>query len=151
MWLVLDTQAGIHHEQPHIQNVDWLDGVIFRRKPQIRYSPFNDGIWRYNCRLFGTLFYSKAEGVGLVSAGQVFTVISAERSDRQENKILETLAFVSDSGRLSLAGVVEAQAKFLPVGSSVILITPSVKSGGYAGGGRTPKEKFTSLGHPYDG
>jgi uncharacterized protein (DUF58 family) len=65
--------------------------------------------------------------VGFVSAGQVFTVIPAERSDRQENKILETLAFVKDSGQLSLAGVVAAQVKFLPIGSSVILITPSTK------------------------
>jgi uncharacterized protein (DUF58 family) len=57
----------------------------------------------------------------------VLTIIPAERSERQENKILETLAFVKDSGKLSLAGVVEAQAKFLPIGSSVILVTPSIR------------------------
>jgi uncharacterized protein (DUF58 family) len=126
VWLVLDTQAGIHHEQPHVQNVDWLDGVIFRRKPQIDLPP---STMEYGVTITASLahyFIQQRRAIGLVSEGQVLTVIPAERSDRQENKILETLAFVSDSGRLPLAGVVEAQAKFLPVGSSVILITPSV-------------------------
>ncbi len=127
VWLILDTQAGIHFENPHIQNVDWLDGVIFRRKPTIEISP---STLEYGVTIAASLahyYINKRKAVGLVSAGQVLTVISAERSDRQENKILETLAFVDDSGKVSLAGVVEAQAKFLPIGSSVILITPSVR------------------------
>ena len=127
VWLVLDTQAGIHFENPHTQNVDWLDGVIFRRKPQFEIPP---STLEYGVTIAASLahyYIQKRRAVGLVSAGQVLTIISAERSERQENKILETLAFVNDSGKLSLAGVVEAQAKFLPIGSSVILITPSIR------------------------
>jgi uncharacterized protein (DUF58 family) len=127
VWLVLDTQAGIHFENPHTQNVDWLDGVIFRRKPQFEIPP---STLEYGVTIVASLahyYIQKRRAVGLVSSGQVLTIISAERSDRQENKILETLAFVNDSGKLSLAGVVEAQAKFLPIGSSVILVTPSIR------------------------
>jgi uncharacterized protein (DUF58 family) len=126
VWLLLDTQAGIHHELPHEANVDWLDGVIFRRKPKIEIPP---STLEYGVSISASLahyFIQKRRAVGFVCAGQVLTVIPAERSDRQENKILETLAFVKDSGQLSLAGVVAAQAKFLPIGSSVILITPSI-------------------------
>jgi uncharacterized protein (DUF58 family) len=128
VWLVLDTQSGIHHELPFEAKVDWLDGVIFRRKPKIDISP---STLEYGVSISASLahyYIQQRRAVGLVSAGQVLTVIPAERSDRQENKILETLAFVKDSGQLSLAGVVAAQAKFLPIGSSVILITPSVKA-----------------------
>jgi uncharacterized protein (DUF58 family) len=126
VWLVLDTQSGIHYELPHVQKADWLEGAIFRRRPQVDLPPSSLEYGVTVCASLAHHFIQKRRAVGLVSAGQVFTVISAERSDRQENKILETLAFVSDSGKLSLAGLVSAQAKFLPVGSSVILITPSV-------------------------
>jgi uncharacterized protein (DUF58 family) len=126
VWVVLDTQAGIHYELPYDPKVDRLDGVIFKRKPIIEVAP---STMEYGVSIAASLahyFIQQRRAVGFVAAGQVLTVISAERSDRQENKILETLAFVKDSGQLSLAGVVAAQAKFLPIGSSVILITPSV-------------------------
>jgi uncharacterized protein (DUF58 family) len=127
VWIVLDTQTGIHHEMPHEEKVDWLDGVIFRRKPQIDLPPSS---LEYGVAIAASLahFYIRQRrAVGFVAAGQVLTVITAERSDRQENKILETLAFVKDSGRLSLAAVMAAQSKFLPIGSSIIMITPSVR------------------------
>ncbi len=66
--------------------------------------------------------------VGLISAGRTFTVLPADRSERQESKILETLAFVEPHGKLSLAEVVSAQASQLSQGSSAILITPTVRS-----------------------
>jgi uncharacterized protein (DUF58 family) len=50
----------------------------------------------------------------------------AERSKRQEGRILETLAFVEADGDLSIAALVAAQASQLPQGSTAILITPTV-------------------------
>ena len=52
-------------------------------------------------------------------------MLAAERSERQESKILETLAFVEGKGNLPISALVNAQARQLPQGSSVILITPS--------------------------
>ena len=65
--------------------------------------------------------------MGFASAGQTYNVLPAERSERQEAKILETLAFVKADGTLSLAGLVSTQAALLPQGSSVILITPTTR------------------------
>lgn len=65
--------------------------------------------------------------MGYVSAGQTFTVHSAEHSERQEARILETLAFVEANGSLSIAALVSVQASQLPQGSSVILVTPTVR------------------------
>jgi uncharacterized protein (DUF58 family) len=61
-----------------------------------------------------------------VTATPQFRVIPAERSERQESKILETLAFIETEGALSMAGLIAAQAGQLPQGSSAILVTPSV-------------------------
>jgi uncharacterized protein (DUF58 family) len=63
--------------------------------------------------------------VGLACAAGKFTVVSAERGERQINKIMETLAFLQPEGIIPLLGVVSLQAKLLPLGSGVILITPS--------------------------
>ncbi len=64
--------------------------------------------------------------MGLVTGGPLYTVIPAERSDRQESKLLETLAFVSGDGALPLASLVDLQAPQMPFGSSALLVTPSV-------------------------
>jgi len=127
VWLVLDTQSGIHHALPYEQKGEYLDSVIFRRKPQVDLPPSS---LEYGVAIAASLshyFILRRRAVGFISAGQVLTMIPAERSDRQENKILETLAFVTDSGKLSLAGVMSAESKFLPSGSSVMLITPSIR------------------------
>jgi uncharacterized protein (DUF58 family) len=55
----------------------------------------------------------------------MYTMIPAERSERQENKILETLAFLQGKGDLSIAALVGAETPRLPKGSSVILLTPT--------------------------
>ena len=62
---------------------------------------------------------------GLACAAGKFTVVSGERGERQINKIMETLAFLQPEGTIPLLGLVSLQAKLLPLGSGVILITPS--------------------------
>ena len=44
-----------------------------------------------------------------------------------KTKFLETLAFLEGQGDLSIAALVSAQARQLPSGSSVILVTPTVR------------------------
>ena len=56
---------------------------------------------------------------------RTYTVITAERSQRQENKILETLAFIEGKGDLSIAAFAGAHARLFPKGSTVILLTPT--------------------------
>ena len=72
-------------------------------------------------------FIQKGRAVGLVIAGQAYTVLPAERGERQLGKILETLAFIQPEGHLPLMGLTTTQAGSLPRGSTVILITPSIQ------------------------
>jgi uncharacterized protein (DUF58 family) len=71
-------------------------------------------------------FIAQRRAVGFVTDGPVYTVIPAERSDRQESKVLETLTFVTGDGSLPLASLVDLQSPLMPLGSSALLITPSV-------------------------
>jgi hypothetical protein len=71
-------------------------------------------------------FIEERRAVGFVTDGPVYTVISAERSERQESKVLETLAFVTGEGTLPLASLVDLQSPQMPLGSSAMLITSSV-------------------------
>ena len=55
-----------------------------------------------------------------------YKVIPAERSERQEAKILEELAFLQAESTYTLPGLVTAQMGQFPQGSSAILITPMI-------------------------
>jgi uncharacterized protein (DUF58 family) len=70
-------------------------------------------------------FIGEKRSVGLVARDRAYAFIAAERSERQQNKILETLAFMEGQGEQSIAALVSAHAPLLPKGSSVILLTAS--------------------------
>lgn len=126
-WIFLDAQAGVHHALPQEENPERLDELIFRRRQQIKLPP---STMEYSVTLAASLahyFIAKHRAVGLVSAAQALTVIPAERSVRQESKILETLAFVNAAGDLPIAALAAAQSPYLPLGSSVVIITPSTR------------------------
>lgn len=63
--------------------------------------------------------------LGFVSAGRAFSVLPAERGGRQMGKILEALALIRAEGKLPIRGLVEAEVKNLPRGSTVVIITPA--------------------------
>ncbi len=127
IWLFIDSQKSVHVEKKYQQDEVAPESMLFGRRPKFNLPP---STLEYAISITASLaryFLSQRRAVGYVSAGQIFTVLPAERSDRQESKILETLAFVEANGHLSLAALVAAQASQLPQGSTAILITPSIQ------------------------
>lgn len=127
VWLYLDSQKDVHFEKPHDYDQVPVESVLFGRRPKFHLPP---STFEYSISITASLshyFITQRRAVGYASAGQAFSVHHAERSERQEGKILETLAFVEANGDLSIAALVAAQASQLPQGSSAILITPSVR------------------------
>lgn len=124
VWIFLDIQKSVHAERPYElpqARLDWL----FSKRPKFTLPP---STLEYSLSIAASLtrYYIKQKrAVGLVAAGRAYTSIPAEYSERQEGKILETLAYLEAEGRLSLAGLAGAQAGQLSAGSSVILITPT--------------------------
>lgn len=127
IWLYLDSHKAVHFENPYQQEELPLDSMMFVKRPKFKLPP---STLEYSVSVTASLahyFIGQNRSVGYVSAGQTFTVHSAERSKRQETKILETLAFVEANGSISITALVAAQASQLPQGSSVIFVTPTVR------------------------
>jgi uncharacterized protein (DUF58 family) len=136
VWLFLDAEDKVHYtrkprpgdQQPDVIQ-DRLDAFLFSRRPEFHLQPSS---LEYAVSIAASLshyFIAQRRAVGLVTlSGRNYMAIPAERSERQEGKVLETLAFVEARGELSLAGLVAAQAQHLAQGSTAILITPTVSS-----------------------
>jgi uncharacterized protein (DUF58 family) len=126
VWIFLDAQQSVHVELP-AEESEAIDQVwMFGRRPEFALPP---STLEYAISISASLahyFTLQGRSVGLVTAGRTLTIIPAERSLRQESKILETLAFIRAEGDLSLASLVSAQAGQLPQGSSAILVTPTI-------------------------
>ncbi|GAB4503217.1 MAG: DUF58 domain-containing protein [Anaerolineales bacterium] len=126
VWLFLDAQASVHAQKPYEPSLTSGEGWIFGKRPRFELPP---STLEYAVSISASLahyFLGQRRAVGLVTAGRTFTVIPAERSVRQEGKILETLAFLEAESDLSIAALLAAQAGQLPQGSSAILVTPTV-------------------------
>lgn len=126
VWILLDAHKDVHYSEP--------DSIV---------APPSERFWLWKNKYTFTLpsdtfeysvsiaasvanyFIRQGLAVGLISAGQVSIALAAERGERQLTKILENLAFLKCEGQLPILGLVEAQAKHLPRGSIVVMITPS--------------------------
>lgn len=128
VWLFLDTHKTAHVAKPG-ENYDTppIDDLLLLRRRKVKLPP---ATLEYSISIAASLaryFIAQRRAVGLVSAlGRAFTVIPAERSERQEAKILEELAFLQAESTYTLPGLVTAQMGQLPQGSSAILITPMI-------------------------
>ncbi|MDQ3467908.1 MAG: DUF58 domain-containing protein [Chloroflexota bacterium] len=71
-------------------------------------------------------FLAQRRNVGLIATGAHLEVIAADRSDRQEVKLLETLAVVRADGHVPLAEILVAEGRRFTRQSVVIVVTPSV-------------------------
>ncbi len=125
VWIFLDAQQKVHAHKSFTTPEIPLENLLFSRRPKLTLPP---STLEYEISIASSLahyFIEQKRAVGLVTEERTYTMIPAERSERQENKILETLAFLEGKGDLSIAALVGAQAPQLPQGSSVILLTPT--------------------------
>jgi uncharacterized protein (DUF58 family) len=130
VWLFLDTHKGVHFSRPQQETESYpIDDLLLLRRRQVRLQPSS---LEYAVSITASLahyFIAQRRAVGLVTASyRNYKVISAERSERQEAKILQELAFLQAESSYTLPGLVTAQMGQLPQGSSAILVTPMIWS-----------------------
>lgn len=126
VWIFLDAQQRVHAHKPFEIPQLPSENLMFIRRPELALPP---DTLEYSISIAASLahyFIAQKRAVGVVTDDHTYTVIPADRSERQENKIMETLAFLGGHGRLSIAALVNIQARQLPKGSSVILVTATV-------------------------
>jgi uncharacterized protein (DUF58 family) len=128
VWLFLDTHKSAHVAKAvEKEDAPPVDDLFLLRRRKVKLAP---STLEYSVSITASLahyFIEQRRAVGLVSTlGHTFKVIPAERSERQEAKILEELAFLQAESNYTLPGLVTAQMGQLPQGSSAILITPMI-------------------------
>ena len=126
VWLFLDAQHNVHRSKPYEIPESRSDGWLFGQRPEFELPPSTLEYAISTTASLAHYYLRQRRAVGLVTTGRNYAVIPAEHSERQEGKILETLAFIEAESDLSIAGLVAAQAGQLPQGSSAILVTPTV-------------------------
>ena len=125
VWIFLDSRGGVHIRSdesgfPTLHPVLWVrDRKAFNLPPDTaEYAiSITASIAKY--------YVEQKREVGLVSAGQNYMVLPAEKGERQLGKILETLAVLEPEGDLPLWALVNSQISNLSRGSTVLLITPT--------------------------
>jgi uncharacterized protein (DUF58 family) len=126
VWFFLDTHKNVHIARSGEQySTPPLDDLLLIRRRKVKLTP---STLEYSISITASLahyFIEQRRSVGVVTASEnAYEVIPAERSERQEGKILEALAFLQGESTITLPSLISAQIGQLPQGSSAILVTP---------------------------
>lgn len=124
VWIFLDAEISRHVEEDIPEQVIepqefWRKRFVFQLPPStIEYAvTASASLARY--------FLEKRRAVGLASSSPNLRIIPADRGGRQLGKILESLALATPTGNMPLESLVELQARYLPRGSTAIMVTPN--------------------------
>jgi uncharacterized protein (DUF58 family) len=126
IWFFLDSQKKAHFSNQADEEEINQDDFIRYKLSKVKIP---DDTYEYSISATASLvkyFLKQRKKVGFVNSGAQTNLIPAERGERQLGKVLETLAFLKPDGELPITGCVKMQAKYLPMGSGVILVTPSL-------------------------
>lgn len=128
VWLFLDTHRDVHVARPTEETeLSPIDDLLLLRRRTVKMLP---STMEYSVTIAASLshyFIEQRRSVGLVTASErECRVITADRGERQEAKLLEALSFLQPESNFTLPSLVSAQMQQLPQGSSAILITPMV-------------------------
>lgn len=128
VWLFIDSHRDSHVAKAvEAPSLPPIDDLLLLRRRKMKLPP---STMEYSVTIAASLahyFLEQRRSVGLVAAAErEYAVIPAERSERQEAKILEALAFLQPASTYTLPSLVTAQIGQLPKGSSAILITPMI-------------------------
>jgi uncharacterized protein (DUF58 family) len=125
-WLFLDAQREVQASMPE-QALSFIEDSWWMRRPNVSLPRDSFEYVISAAASLARYFLLDRRAVGLACAAGMNTVVPAERGERQITKIMETLAFLKPDGKMPLLGLVTMRAKLLPIGSGVILITPSAR------------------------
>jgi uncharacterized protein (DUF58 family) len=129
IWIFVDAARAAQAELPYTSPDPAMDVSWRFLTTKVTLPPSTEEYAVSIAASLGRHFLRRGRAVGLVSCGQsqVPEVLPPDRGGRQLGKILEAMALLRAEGEVSISALVVAQARHLPRGSTVILITPSVE------------------------
>ncbi len=125
-WLFLDAEKEVQALLPE-QPMTFREDGWWLRRPNVALPCDTFEYVISTAASLARYFLLERLAVGLASAAGMTTIVPPERGERQVNKIMDTLAFLRADGKMPLLGLVTMRAKLLPIGTGVILITPSAR------------------------
>jgi uncharacterized protein (DUF58 family) len=128
VWILVDADREVQSALPYSPPDQAVD-ALWRPTVEVELPPSTEEYAVSIAASLGRYFLQQGRAVGLVSCdqGQSPNVLPPDRGGRQLGKILEALALLRAEGELPISALAAAQARGLPRGSTVILITPSVQ------------------------
>jgi uncharacterized protein (DUF58 family) len=127
VWIFLDAEREVQSTLPYEPPSRAAD-VLWRSKEAVKLPPSTE---EYAVSIGASLaryFLRHGRSVGVVFNGGSLTTLPPDRDARQLNKVLESLALLQANGNMQVSALVTAQGQYLTRGSTVILITPSMRS-----------------------
>lgn len=124
VWIFVDAARGVQASRPY-QRPEFDPRDVWRKKFKFTLPPSTVEYAVTAAASLARYYLQRGRAVGLAYADQSLRVLPSDRGGRQLGKILEALALLGPEGNLPLEGLVEAQARHLPRGSTVVIITPS--------------------------
>lgn len=122
VWLFLDASRASQAAKPY-RPPEFDPRDLWRRRMRFDLPPSTLEYAVTAAASLARYYLRRGRAVGLAYVDQALRVLSADRGGRQLGKVLEALAVVKPLGNMSLYSLVEAQARHLPRGSTVVLIT----------------------------
>ncbi len=125
VWLFVDGARNVQAVLPHPPLNRYAD-ALWHPLVQVELPPSTEEYAVSMAASLGHHFLRRGRAVGMVGGGSSLQVIPPDRGGRQLLKLLEALAIFRAEGDLSLLALVTVQARHLPRGNTVVLITPTV-------------------------
>ncbi len=127
IWLFVDAEKLVHHAMPY-SPADLSRNVFLQEQlEEIRLPPATEEYAATVAASLARFYLRKRRAVGLVSSSRSVEFLPPDRGGRQLGKILESLALFRADGLLPMAGLIEAQARHITRGSTIVLISPTVR------------------------
>jgi uncharacterized protein (DUF58 family) len=124
VWIFLDAARGVHATKPPPPD-EYDPQDIWKVRSKFNLPQSTEEYAVSAAASLARFYLQRGRAVGLAFSGQSLNVIPSDRGGRQLGKILEALALLRAEGTLPLQGLIEAQARYLPRGSTVVLVTPA--------------------------
>ncbi len=127
IWIFVDAEKAVHAAMPY--SVTDLSRNVFLQEQleEIKLPPSTEEYAASIAASLGRFYLRKRRAVGLVMSGHSNTILPPDRGGRQLGKMLEELALFRAEGKVPLSGLLEAQSRHISRGSTVVLITPTVR------------------------
>ncbi|MFN2169808.1 MAG: DUF58 domain-containing protein [Candidatus Promineifilaceae bacterium] len=124
IWIVPDMASFSHLVSPEVQKKQRDDLPEWMVMEKFKLAETTEEYTVTAAASLAQFFLRQDRAVGMMAYGQSNEILQPDRSERQLNRVLETLAVLRAQGQVPLSNVIQAEMHLFPRGATVICITP---------------------------